>query len=429
MRRLTSFAVIAISAAAPAAAHGVGAAEGLHWVWEPWVLLCLAITTIPYVIGLLRMGRDQRARIVGFVRSASFLLGIALLLIALESPLDALADDLFSAHMVQHMLLLLVIPPLLVYGRPVITWLWAFDLRPRRAIVRTWSRLGLYNAFRVLTQPVPIWLLLTAALCFWHLPGPYDWAVCNEWLHDLEHLSFLGLSLAFWTIVIEPYGRRRALSYGASIVYVVSAGFVMALIGAILTFAPHPLYAVHLHTTARYGLTPLQDQELAGVIMWIPSNMIHLAAICTLFFGWMRDDERRAAHFRTMLPGAAMRCVLIVPLLAAVLAACSGQGSSATPFQAIPGASAEHGEALINHYGCGACHTIPGISGADGLVGPPLDHWSRRSFIAGIMRNNPQNLVHWIEHPQQVIPGVDMPDMGVTPEDARDIAAYLYTIN
>lgn len=430
MRRLIGFIVIGLAAAAPAAAHSVGGAgETLHWEWEPWVLICVAVTAIPYLIGLYRMGPDERRRIVGPARAASFFGGIGMLLVALESPLDGLSDALFSAHMVQHLLLLLIVPPLLVTGRPVITWLWAFDLRSRRAIVRTWGRLGLYAAFSWLTRPMVVWLLWVASLCFWHLPGPYDWAVRHEWLHDLEHLSFLGFALAYWTIVIEPYGRRRALSYGATMIYVVSTGFTMGLIAAILTLAPHPLYAVHLHTTQAFGLTPLEDQQLAGAIMWIPSNMIHLATICGLFFAWMRDDERRAVRFRSVLPGAAMRCALVVPLLLIALTACSGQAADSSPFQSIPGANAQHGQALINHYGCGACHTIPGISGADGLVGPPLDHWSRRSFIAGIMRNNPQNLMHWIEHPQQVVPGVDMPDMGVTPKDARDIAAYLYTIH
>lgn len=269
-----------------------------QWTWEPWLLACIAITTVPYLIGMWKMGRQQRDRILGRWRALSFLAGIAVLLLALESPLDGVADDLFSAHMFQHMLLLLVIPPLLVAGRPVITWLWAFDLNARRAIVRGWSRTGLPAIFRVLMKPLVVWLLLGVALCFWHLPGPYGWALHHEWSHDLEHLSFLGFSLAFWTIVIEPYGQRRALGYGASMVFVVSSGFVMSLIGAILTLAPHPIYAVHLDTT-RYGLSTLADQQLAGIIMWIPSNLIHIGALCGLFLAWFRADENRAPHFYT----------------------------------------------------------------------------------------------------------------------------------
>jgi cytochrome c oxidase assembly factor CtaG/cytochrome c2 len=460
MRRL--ILVLGFLIAAPAAAHGVGEAGEIHWLWEPWVLLCLAATTIPYLIGLYRMGPDERRRIVGPVRAAAFLAGIGVLLIALESPLDPLADALFSMHMVQHLLLLLIVPPLLVAGRPVICWLWAFDLAPRRAIVRTWNRLGLYAAFKWLTRPMVVWLLWVAVLCFWHSPGPYDWSVRHEWLHDLEHLSFLGIALAYWTVVIEPYGRRRSLGYGATMIYVVSAGFVMGMIAAILTVSAQPLYAVHLHTTQAFGFTPLEDQQLAGAIMWIPSNIVHLATICTLFFAWMREDERRAPRVRTMLSSTAMRCVLIAPLVLIGLAGCNGGGDNAAengpanqittiqlgnqesgnaamevgsmaqssdPWKVIPGADPQQGARLIQHYGCGSCHTIPGIGTANGLIGPPLIHWSQRMIIAGFMRNQPENLIPWIMNPQAILPGVDMPNMDISRDEARDIAAYLYTID
>ncbi|HEX7130245.1 MAG TPA: cytochrome c oxidase assembly protein [Rhodanobacteraceae bacterium] len=387
-----------------------------QWNWEPWLLACIAITTVPYLIGIARMDREQRRRILGRWRALSFLAGIAVLLLALESPLDGVADDLFSAHMLQHMLLLLVIPPLLVAGRPVITWLWAFNLDARRGMVRGWTRAGLQSAFRVLLRPLVVWVLLTIALCFWHLPGPYGWALHHEWVHDLEHLSFLALSLAFWTIVIEPYGRRRALGYGGTIVFVVSSGFVMSLIGAILTLAPHPVYAVHLDT-ARYGLTALADQQLAGIIMWIPSNLIHLGALCAVFFAWFHADARGAPQFKSNVRKIAMHSLLVVPLVAIGLGGCARSDPDA-----------QRGAQLIDQYGCGACHTIPGIGGADGLVGPPLTHWSQRSTIAGVLPNDPDNLAMWISHPQHVLPGVDMPEMGVSEQDARYISAYLYTI-
>ncbi|HJU09106.1 MAG TPA: cytochrome c oxidase assembly protein, partial [Rhodanobacteraceae bacterium] len=186
-----------------------------QWQSEPWLLTCIAAAVMPYVVGLTRMGA-QRAHILGGWRAPSFFAGIAILCLTLMSPLDVVADDLFSAHMVQHMLLLLIVPPLLVYGRPVIVWLWAFDLDARRAITRGWKRAGLDATFRWLMRPLCVWLLLSAALCFWHLREPYDAAVRHEWLHDLEHASFLAFSLAFWTIVIEPYGKRRSLGYGAT---------------------------------------------------------------------------------------------------------------------------------------------------------------------------------------------------------------------
>lgn len=396
-----------------------------QWEWEPWLLACIAVAAAPYAAGMLRMGA-RRAQILGRWRAPSFFGGLLLLFLALMSPLDAVADDLFSAHMLQHMLLLLVIPPLLVYGRPVITWLWAFDVGARGMIARGWKRSKLEAAFAFLMRPLCVWVLLTAALCYWHLPGPYDAAVRHEWLHDLEHLSFLAFSLAFWTIVIEPYGRRRALGYGATVVFVVSSGFVMALIGAILTFATTPLYAVHLHTTQAYGLTPLEDQQLAGIIMWVPSNLVHVAALSVVFFAWIRADERRArariAPARIhALSRNALHSSLVLPLAAILLGGCA-QHPSPEQVQVRRGAQ------LIGHYGCGSCHMIPGIDGADGLVGPPLIHWGRRAYIAGVLPNSPDNLAFWIQHPQKVIPGVDMPEMGIKQREAQAIAAYLDTI-
>ncbi|MES2405518.1 MAG: cytochrome c oxidase assembly protein [Pseudomonadota bacterium] len=395
-----------------------------QWSFAPWLMVCIAAAFGGYVTGMLRMGRQQRRAILGHWRAASYFAGLALLFVVLMSPLDTLSDDLFSAHMLQHMFLLLVIPPLLVYGRPVITWLWAFDVRNRRAIVHGWKHGGCEGAFRFLMHPVCVWVLLSAALCFWHLPGPYDAALHHEWLHDLEHASFLAFSLQFWTLVIEPYGQRRALGYGATVIFVVSSGFVMGMIGAVLTFAPVPLYTAYLHTTQAYGMTPVQDQQVAGIIMWIPSNLVHAAALCTVFFAWFRTDERRAAQAFRRIPHALPMLLVALPLLALMLAGCAGND----PQERAQHIAEHRGAQLISHYGCGSCHTIPGINGADGLVGPPLTHWSRRTYIAGVLPNDPDNLQFWIQHPQQVVPGVDMPDMGVDQREARDIAAYLDTI-
>lgn len=395
----------------------------MDWSFEPWLLACIVAAAVPYALGMRRMGA-QRGTILGSWRAASFFGGLFVLLLALVSPLDSVADDLFSAHMFQHMLLLLVIPPLLVYGRPVITWLWALDLNGRRAMVRGWKRVGLDAVFRWLMHPLVVWVLLTVALCFWHVPGLYDAAVRNEWLHDLEHLSFLLVSLQFWTLVIEPYGQRRALGYGATVVFVVSAGFVMGMIGAVLTFAPAPLYGVYLHTTQVYGLTPLDDQQLAGIIMWIPSNLVHAGALCTVFFAWFRADERRATRAFRSVPHALPMLLVAVPLLALMLSGCAGSDAQDRAHDI----AVRRGAQLISKYGCGSCHMIPGINGADGLVGPPLTHWSRRTYIAGVLPNDPDNLQFWIQHPQQVVPGVDMPDMGIRQQEARDIATYLDTI-
>lgn len=117
---------------------------------------------------------------------------------------------------------------------------------------------------------------------------------------------------------------------------------------------------------------------------------------------------------------------LCCPLIALLLAGCSG--STATPAFEVAGGAPERAPALIRNYGCGTCHRIPGVEGAQGRVGPPLAQFADRTYVAGLLPNTPANLMHWIRNPQSVAPGNAMPEMGVTEQDARDIAAYLYTL-
>lgn len=424
MRRLSPLIVVALAGAGfarPAAAVGVHATGQIAWRCEPWILTGLAVAVAAYVLGMQRMGAEQRRRLGGRLRCTAFMGGILTLFVALVSPLAMLSRDLFSADMTQHLLLWLVAPPLLVHGRPLFIWRQALNRDAQRPIaMQAW----LHKLFSFLMRPLTVWLLFSFVLCFWHLPGPYDFAVRHQPVHDFEHFSFLAAALAFWTIVIAPDGQRP-LSYVATMFYVLSFGFEMALIGAILTFAPHLVYSVHAHTTAAFGLTPLQDQQLAGVSMWILANVSHLGTLCVLVLAWFRESERRQASVRAHLPTVGLRCVLIAPLLLAVLTGCGGEADSSSR---VSGGDPQHGIELIRHYGCGACHTIPGIENANGVVGPPLTRFGDRMFIAGLLRNEPDNLVHWIRDPQSVVPGVDMPDMGIEQDEARDIAAYLYTL-
>jgi cytochrome c oxidase assembly factor CtaG len=279
--------------AAPALAPSTGAP--LNWNGSWWVLTSLIIAVFGYLRGVLRMDPGARGRVFGIGRYLAFAAGIGMLVVALVSPLDALDDQLFSAHMVQHMVLMLVAPPLLVWGRPATAWLWAFPLPSRRAIGRFWMRTpGLERSVRALMGPLTVWLLSSFALWFWHLPGPYRWALDNEWIHTGEHLCFFLTALAFWSLVLAPYGRRQ-LDYGPSLIFVGTLGVQMGLLGAILTFAARPVYMLSAGSTLAWGLSPLEDQQLAGVIMWVPASFVYLAAMVVLFVAWLHDAERKAS--------------------------------------------------------------------------------------------------------------------------------------
>jgi cytochrome c oxidase assembly factor CtaG/cytochrome c2 len=420
----------------------------LAWNWNPWAIALLAVAVTGYVLGLLRLGPKERSQIFGAARYASFTLGIATIFAVLISPLASLDDQLFSMHMIQHLLLMLVAPPLLVWGRPVMAWLWAFPLRGRRTIGRAWiGTPGLRSGIRLFMRPAVVLVLSSVALWFWHAPGPYRWALASEGLHSAEHLSFFITSLAFWSLVLEPYGRRR-LGYGVTILFVAAMGMQMGLLGALLTFASRPFFATYGAGNTIWGMTPLADQQLAGVIMWVPASVIDLVVMAALFLAWLNAAEQRAravaerrAHAaaaaaqnagvpaRTMLPvlrGIAPYCLLVLPLLAATVTA--RPVFAAGPVWQVPGGNAAHGRTLITHYGCASCHTVPGVGDADGNVGPPLTRIGGRTYIAGVLRNTPENMIRFLREPQHVLPRGGMPDMGVTAQDARDITAYLYTL-
>lgn len=265
----------------------------LSWDLQPWVMVSLAVACLGYGLGLAKLPAERRQHIFGAWRIAAFCAGILVLIIALLSPLSSLDDQLFSAHMAQHLLLMLVAPPLLVYSRPIMAWMCALPAGGRRAVAGLWSRRrGLQRSTALLMNPLPVWMLASATLWFWHLPAPYRWAAQNEGVHTLEHFLLFATSLMFWSVVIEPYGRRHS-AYGLCILFVAAFSVQMGMLGAILTFASHPLYT---NGTALlpWGFTPLEDQQLAGVVMWVPVGLIHLSTMAILFIAWLENAELRA---------------------------------------------------------------------------------------------------------------------------------------
>jgi putative membrane protein len=419
---LATITVASLAAPAQAFAHGSGqSSDALAGNLQSWVPMWLSVAIFWYGLGLRRM-EQEKAPVVGTSEMVAFAGGIAVLFVALVSPIDTLGEELFSIHMVQHLLLMLAAPPLLVYSRTPIVFFWAFALRRRRQLGRWWVKARLATAYAALMHPAVVWTASIAALALWHIPAMYAWALADPAVHTFEHLCFFVTSLAFWTLVIEPSGRRR-LGYGATLIFVATAGTLGGFPGALMIFASRPLYPAHAEGVAYWGLTLVEDQQLAGLLMWIPASFVHLASICWLFQKWLADAERSASKGH---PAAGVAVLLI---LFSALALAGGAGHAhAQSATADATGDASQGAALITRYGCGGCHTIPGISGAQGLVGPPLNSMGRRIFIAGVLRNSPENMAAWLEDPQRFIPGNAMPNMGISPRDAENITAYLYSL-
>jgi cytochrome c oxidase assembly factor CtaG len=202
------------------------------------------------------------------VRKSYFIAGLVIALVALFSPLEEMAIELFSAHMVQHLILVFVVPPLLVAG---------------------WPQVRLEPA--LFTIPIVVWLLHATAMWVWHLPVLYDAAIATDLVHVLEHGSFLGTGVLFWGVVA---GRFRTLDPLVRVGLVFGTALASGALGAVLAFAAAPLYEAHLLTTKEWGLTPLEDQQLAGGIMWVPPGVIYLVVMVVLLARWLNSMEKAA---------------------------------------------------------------------------------------------------------------------------------------
>ncbi len=261
------------------------------WTFEPGVVVPIVASAVLYSLGIVRLYRVSPKS----VRKSDityFALGWGALILALISPVHAWGSVLFSAHMTQHELLMLIAAPLLVLGRPIVPFLWALPRSWAVALAR-WSKLRVWETtWQTISNPVVAWMIHAAVLWAWHAPALFEATLANESIHALQHASFLFSALLFWWAVI--HGHKRALGFGLAVLYMFTTALHSGLLGALLTFANSVWYPAYAERTAAWGLTPLEDQEIGGLIMWIPAGLVYIAAGLALFAGWLRESEARA---------------------------------------------------------------------------------------------------------------------------------------
>lgn len=273
-----------------------GDAAGLAWSLSPWLLVPGGLALALYVAGLLRLWRRAGlGRGIDGWRIAAFGAGVAVLFLALVWPLDALGAWSLAAHMGQHMLLLALAPPLLLLGRPLAIWAQAlpgrWPGRLHRAGAPAVRRLHLRLALATGTH--------CAVMLAWHLPAATAAALDHEGLHWAMHGSFLLAGLWYWSVLLQGIRERQA-GVGPGLVSIVAVMMAMGLLGALLVFAPRPLYPVYVERAPLLGLDALADQQLAGLVMWIPSALPYLAGglwLAVLGLRWLDRQEsvRRGA--------------------------------------------------------------------------------------------------------------------------------------
>jgi len=313
--RLVEPALAFALAPAPAfAAHGVPGmpgAPGGAWALTASSVAILALAGALYARGVREVWRRAGAgMVVGRWQARAYAVALVALAVALVSPLDALSAALFSAHMVQHLLLVLVAAPLLVIAEPLVPLLWALPRRWRRGLGRAWQRHHwLARTWRAATTPLLATGVHAIAVGFWHVPGPYQAALTNEALHVAEHATFLVTALLFWWALVHA-GRAGGAGHGTAVIAVFAASLLMTALGALITLAPAAWYPAHAAGAAAWGLTPLQDQQLAGLIMWVPAGLVYVGAAAALFLAWLREAERRVARREAAV---AARLVSVAP--------------------------------------------------------------------------------------------------------------------
>jgi putative membrane protein len=286
-RRLLLQLTAASAAALPGIAlafHEVGAAPaGWRWDPQPWLTALLAASALLYAWGVAALWRKAGVgRGIRAAAAARFAAGWAVLAIALLSPLDPAAAGSFGLHMVQHELLMVVAAPLLVLGRPREAWAWALPRSVKRALAAFTRLPGLGTTWRWITEPAGSWVLHAAALWTWHLPSFFDAALASQGVHALQHASFFGSALAFWWAVL---GRGARQPDAACVASLFTTMLHTSLLGALLALAPTPWYAVD---PAWLGLTALEDQQLGGMVMWLPGGLAYLVAGLAIVARWLR---------------------------------------------------------------------------------------------------------------------------------------------
>jgi putative membrane protein len=401
-----------------------------HWTFDPLVLASLLAAGGLYAAGAARLRRGAGTRGIRTLQVLSFAGAWISLVLALVSPMAVISEILFSVHMTQHEVLMLVSAPLLVLARPLAVFVWGLPAAWRPAVGRFTRLPAVAAAWRALTGPLTVWVLHGAALWVWHLPSLFQAAVEDQGIHAWMHVCFLFTAALFWWALV--HGRYGRLGYGVGVLFVFTTGLHSTLLGALLTLAPRPWYAIYGARAAALGRDPLEDQQLGGLLMWVPFGIVFLVIGLALFAAWLGEARRRVAIAEEESADAAAAAVTatgatLVLLLCAIGASGCGHENEKQAAQ-LTGGNPRRGEAAIRRHGCGSCHAIPGIAGAGGLLGPPLDRIASRAYIAGRRTNTPQNLMAFVKHPHGVDGRIAMPEMGIPDRDVRDIAAYLYTL-
>ncbi|HEV2280174.1 MAG TPA: cytochrome c oxidase assembly protein [Acidobacteriaceae bacterium] len=271
-------------------------ASALITDWDiPWaVTAALIVTTAIYIRGWNRIRRTRPAQFPTW-RLAAFLGGILAIFIAVASPLDTFAESLLFMHMAQHYVLMMIAPPLIVLGAPVVPMLRGLPRPVIRVLRPLFTTRILHHAGRVLTRPRVAWIAMNAAYIGWHIPRAYEFALASENWHNCEHACFFFTSLMFWWPVIAPWPFRHSWSRWILLPYLLLADFVNTGVSAFLCFSGRLLYPSYGAIPRPFGLSALNDQIAAGAFMWVLGSTIFLIPAMAITMNLLSPRRHRIA--------------------------------------------------------------------------------------------------------------------------------------
>lgn len=263
--------------------HGDGDFSWTRWEFHPSVVLGTLLFAGLYLLGIgsLRRRFGWSEEPVEPKCVAAFLAGCAVLVLSLNGPIHDLSDNyLFSAHMVQHMLITLLVPPLWLAGLPA--WLVRPALKSRTV----------YATARFLTHPATAFGAYTLIYAGWHIPSFYNAALEIHWLHIVQHFMFIGGAVMMWWPLINPVPELERLSSPAKLLYLFAFGIPMSVVAAFITLAGSPLYPWYEAAPRIFALNAADDQRLGGAIMWVPGMLVYWAAVTVTFLRWAARERR-----------------------------------------------------------------------------------------------------------------------------------------
>jgi putative membrane protein len=267
-----------------------------EWSFPVWLTVSVSLSAFVYLRGYLAI-RKTRSTLFTGARLASFLAGLILLWLALGPPMDDFADALLSAHMVEHLLLMSAVPPLLLYGLPVVPMLRGLPVPFRTYVVSPLLRLSSLRAFgRWIVNPVVAWITMNLTFLVWHIPSAYDAALRNEVWHVVEHLCFLATSLLFWWCILRPWPTAANRPNWGILIYLISADLVNTLLSAFLAFCNRPVYSYYADRANAFGVSPLEDQVLGAAIMWVIGSLAFLIPALVITVDLLRPSHLLPEH-------------------------------------------------------------------------------------------------------------------------------------